>query len=610
MAFIEVNNAQLYYESYGMDKAGQAPILLIHGSTSTGQADWGPLIPLLALQWKVIVPDCRGHGQSSNPGLTYSFKELAADMAGLVRALGYERAHVIGHSNGGNVAIVALMEHPEVVQTVIIQAGNAYISQDLVEKEPAVFDPDRVACQAPEWMQEMIALHGATHGPDYWRDLLRITVEEIVRQPNYTPDQLQQVRLPTLVIQGADDRVNAPGRHAQYLAYNIPLAQLWLPENTGHNVHLERPAEWLERVQDFLERRGTSAREALYRLGKQRYGDSRDSIFDLKVHPEAQADLRLVGEVLTAQQKAAACQALQPFTQGQVGAEDVRVLLDETSPWALVNRSVTDLRRAPRSLAERVSQALLGESLRLLGEPDENGWVRVRLERDGYLGWMQAQALHICSQAEVQAYQAACDHKVFAGLLSARTQISYKPAGKLPFGVSLPVDELDEALALVRLPDGRRWRVELSGLLPLAQSLKSNAEGLAFALDLMHSFIGVPYLWGGRSAFGIDCSGFAGAFYGFMGVNIPRDADQQFRDGIVVDGAAQPGDLLFFGEQRDDRPHERFGAITHVAISLGGDEIIHSNGAAWGVSYNSLNPQQSGYSAQLRQLLAGVRRFV
>jgi len=111
MSFIEINGAQIYYELFGQEQPGRSPILLIHGSTITGQADWSLVAPLLARRWRVIVPDCRGHGRSSNPNLTYSFREMASDMAALIRLLGYQRAHVIGHSNGGNVALVTLLEY-------------------------------------------------------------------------------------------------------------------------------------------------------------------------------------------------------------------------------------------------------------------------------------------------------------------------------------------------------------------------------------------------------------------------------------------------------------------------------------------------------------------
>src|SRR5512139_2727140 len=106
MAFAEVNGARLYYEQYDSPQPGRTPIILIHGFPRTGAADWAYLAPILAREALVIVPDCRGHGQSANPGHSYLFKEMAADVAGLVRTLGFERAHIVGHSNGGNVALV------------------------------------------------------------------------------------------------------------------------------------------------------------------------------------------------------------------------------------------------------------------------------------------------------------------------------------------------------------------------------------------------------------------------------------------------------------------------------------------------------------------------
>jgi len=254
MQSTEINGAQIFYDVFGLDHAGRAPILLIHGSTITGQRDWAAIAPELARQFRVFVPDCRGHGKSTNPVLSYSFRELADDAAAFIRLMGYERAHVIGHSNGGNVALVTLMEHPDVTATCIMQAANAYVTPFLVEREPRVLDPDYVARNNPKMVQEMTELHAATHGSDYWRDLLRMTVQEIISEPNYSPSDLQRVRCPTFVIMGADDPVNAPDRHAQYIAEHIPGAELWIPEKTGHNVHFERRDEWLVKVLDFLER--------------------------------------------------------------------------------------------------------------------------------------------------------------------------------------------------------------------------------------------------------------------------------------------------------------------------------------------------------------------
>jgi pimeloyl-ACP methyl ester carboxylesterase len=256
MPHIEISGANIYYNVYGDDGPNRVPIVLIHGSTIDSHTDWDSIAPELAHRYRVFAPDCRGHGRSNNPTVSYSFKELADDVAAFVLAMGFERAHIIGHSNGGNVALVTLMEHPEMVQTCIPQAANAYVTRYLIEREPKVFDPERVAREAPEWRDEMINLHSEVNGKEYWRELLWLTMKEIISEPNYSPAELARVDTPTLVIMGAEDKVNAPDEHAQYIANNIPSAELWIPEKTGHNVHLERREEWLTRVLDFLERRG------------------------------------------------------------------------------------------------------------------------------------------------------------------------------------------------------------------------------------------------------------------------------------------------------------------------------------------------------------------
>jgi len=256
MPYITINDANIYYQSYGDKKPDQTPILLIHGSTIDSHTDWDSLIPALAQHYPVFAPDCRGHGRSNNPHMSYSFKELADDVAAFVHAMGYEQAHIIGHSNGGNVALVTAMEHPEVTRTCVPQAANAYVTRYLIEREPQVFDSQRVAREKPEWRDEMIRLHGETNGPEYWKDLLWLTMKEIISEPNYSPADLKRVNVPMLIIMGAEDTVNAPDEHAQYIANHVPDAELWIPEKTGHNVHHERQNEWVEKAFDFLKRRG------------------------------------------------------------------------------------------------------------------------------------------------------------------------------------------------------------------------------------------------------------------------------------------------------------------------------------------------------------------
>jgi gamma-D-glutamyl-L-lysine dipeptidyl-peptidase len=611
MPIIEINGAGLYYETYGKEKPGQAPILLIHGSTGTGRSNWKEAAPLLGRSYFVIVPDCRGHGKSTNPDGSYFFKEMAADAAALVRALGYPKAHIIGHSNGGNVALVVLLEHPEVVQTAIPQAANAWVSPDLIEKEPALFDPERVRQEAPDWMEEMIELHSETHGAEYWRDLLQMTVKEIISEPNYTPQDLAAVQRPTLVIQGEIDRVNAPFKHAQFIARHIPHAELWIPKNTGHSVHEEILFEWIEIVLDFLKRRGDDANDSIYRLGQDHYSDRRDWIFDLQAEPlrlEDREDLRLRGRVLTPAQR----QDVLDLFNNQKIDDQTRVLLDGETPWALVNKPVTDLRRAPGRDSERVTQALLGEVVRILEEAGE--WAWVRLEHDGYMGWLQANALHHSDKAQVDQYQQSCSHLVAAETAPALSSPENGIAtGKLVFGTLVAVDELREGMAAVCRPDGSRWWVGQHTLLPLSEQPTPDSEGIAQTLTAMRGLVGVPYLWGGRTPFGYDCSGLASTFWKYLGVQLPRDADQQSKIGALVEGPPfQPGDLLFFGEKPEDVLQGQAGseeyAITHVAISLGGSELLHAAGSADCVTVNSLNPDSPVFSAWLNEHLVIARR--
>ncbi len=603
MPLIEINGAQIYYETFGAARADRAPIMLIHGSTGTGQSNWRLVAPLLAREYHVIVPDCRGHGKSSNPRHSYSFKEMADDVAALVRALGYPRAHIIGHSNGGNVALVTLLEHPDIVQTAIPQAANAYVSPDLIEKEPDIFDPDRVARQAPAWRDDMIALHGATHGENYWRELLRLTVAEIIAAPNYTPADLARVTRPTLVIQGAQDRVNAPMRHAQFIAQHIPDAEQWIPAGVGHNVHDEMLFAWIERVLDFLARRGDDANDALERVKRARY-DDRTMIFDLQAEQNHET-IKLAGQVLCAEQADVATATLKQFSP-RIESQDVKILLDDATPCAIVKRAVIDLNREPRPLAERLSQARLGESLRIL---DTRGdWVRVRLDADGYLGWVRAYTLHRCEAPAARAWQAQCNALVQGELVPAFStpDCTGSYVGKIPFGVTLPLIDQGETSVAVRLPDDRVWWLARDAI--LTRRPAPDAAGIARTLELVRRFVGVPYLWGGRSPFGFDCSGLAQTFWNFLGVAIPRDADQQFNTGTPI-AQPQPGDLIYFGDEPTDDPQKPFAPITHVAIALGDNQFIHANASAWGISYNSFDPAAPNYGAWLKEHIAGYRRF-
>lgn len=246
MPFVPVSDLQMFYNAYGASDA--PPLLLIHGSGGTGASEWASVIDGLAQNFRVLAPDCRGHGKTLDPRNEYTFALLAKDMAEFLRALQIAPAFVVGHSNGGNVALVLTVEHPDAVKKVVVMAGNAYVSDDLLRYGQSKWS-DRIS---ETWGQELADLHDAPRYAGYWRDLMDRTGYEIARAPNYSPADLQKVKTPVLVIQGENDAVNAPAHHAEFMAENLPNAQLWVVPNTGHSVHIEHPQEWGERVTEFF----------------------------------------------------------------------------------------------------------------------------------------------------------------------------------------------------------------------------------------------------------------------------------------------------------------------------------------------------------------------
>lgn len=245
MSFARIFDLDLYYQDLGAPD--KPTLLLIHGSGETGQSSWSHLFDPLSKHFRLIVPDCRGHGRTLDPRGEYKFKTLAADMAELLRVLNLAPAFVVGHSNGGNVALVLCAEHPEVVRHAVLMAANAYVSNDLLKYASPW--SERISAK---WGAELAELHDVGRYPGYWRDLMDRTGYEIAREPNYTPDDLKQMTMPILVVQGENDPVNAPSHHAEFLAEHLGNARMWLTPNTGHNVHKEHPEEWVERVTEFF----------------------------------------------------------------------------------------------------------------------------------------------------------------------------------------------------------------------------------------------------------------------------------------------------------------------------------------------------------------------
>jgi len=247
MPFTRVSDLQMFYNEYGSPDA--PPLLLIHGSGGTGASEWKPVLDGLAKNFRVLAPDLRGHGKTLDPRNEYTFALLANDLAEFLCALKIAPAFVVGHSNGGNVALVLTAEHPTIVKQVVSMAGNAYVSPDLLR-----YANDKWSERISEaWGKELADLHDVGRYAGYWRELMDRTGYEIARAPNYSAADLGKIKTPAFVIQGENDEVNAPAHHAEFMATNLPNARLWLAPKTGHSVHEEHPEEWVKRVTKFLQ---------------------------------------------------------------------------------------------------------------------------------------------------------------------------------------------------------------------------------------------------------------------------------------------------------------------------------------------------------------------
>lgn len=326
------------------------------------------------------------------------------------------------------------------------------------------------------------------------------------------------------------------------------------------------------------------------------FGDGRFHVCELTLAP---GDCRtcLQGRVLdTATLDAVLAHLRQRVPGARWDAEGVHVLRQARPQRLTVATNLTGLQRSPSWLGEQQSQPRAGASAEVLVEDER--WVFVRLD-DGYLGWMYRAYLSEAA-APPPTHQVAAPFTLLYGGPNYLAPV----VTRLFAGTPVAVETHDNGWARLSSAAGEGYADPMD-LRPLADDRPLDIRRRHMVHHDALQFVGVPYLWGGTSVHGIDCSGFAQLLHQLAGVVIPRDADQQFAAGRPVEPPFAPGDLLYFGAPGDHRD------VSHVGVSMGpevepaGWGMIHSSRGRNGVYVDDVQAV-----ASLRERFLGARRFL
>jgi cell wall-associated NlpC family hydrolase len=338
--------------------------------------------------------------------------------------------------------------------------------------------------------------------------------------------------------------------------------------------------------------------------------DRRIQVFDIQVEKRG-SSIFLFGEIGSTDVRAKLLETL--LKSGVTHIQDSLVLLPDAAstekPFGVATVSVSPMRAKPSESAEMVSQVLMGYGVRVLKK--KKGWIYVQSLEDNYIGWMEESQLVQQTPEEYERWiqSPLVITSAYVALVVAQPNDSAQTICDVTSGVLLQYKDNSAAWYSVLLPDRRvgflskksameykKWQASRH---PTAETIEATAK----------QFLGFPYLWGGVSAKGFDCSGFTKIVFKLNGINLSRDADQQGVLGIAVllDSnlvQLQKGDLLFFGEKRTQNHPER---ITHVGIYLANNEFIHCSGM---VKINSFDPNAPKYSEYLLSRLVKARRLL
>lgn len=218
--------------------------------------------------------------------------------------------------------------------------------------------------------------------------------------------------------------------------------------------------------------------------------------------------------------------------------------------------SMVPVRAEASHKSELVTQLLFGEHYEVIAEGKDPAWLKIRMDFDQYEGWIDARQHHSISKEHFE-YINQADFKISTDIT---TSILYnKNPLMIVMGSVIPISVSE----LFRMEEQFAFNGESKSL-----GQKRDAE---FVKLTAKKYLNTPYQWGGKTPFGIDCSGFVQMVFKLSGYKLLRDAAQQARQGRPVELAdAQPGDLAFFKNKN--------GKIIHTGILLSADKIIHASG--------------------------------
>lgn len=229
---------------YDVAGGGDVGVLLAHGLTGTGSADWRLMLPALTPHYRCVVPDLRGHGRSEYRDGAVSVDAMRDDIRALITLEQLRRPHLVGFSMGAELMLSLELDHPGTARALVLIGPSTGCPPDRGGYGVITDDP-------PHWPQLLRQLHVEHHGPDHWRTLFRLIAGSWGDRPEAGPERLQQIRCPVLVVQG-EGEVPYKKRQVRELVEAAPDARLEVLSGADHPVHVQRADAVNELVREFL----------------------------------------------------------------------------------------------------------------------------------------------------------------------------------------------------------------------------------------------------------------------------------------------------------------------------------------------------------------------